>query len=216
MARCPSCKQTEVVRKPGRGATPACAECRKKRNDPKHYDASGVRYGTPGRITLRSCYYCRAKYERRRPNEPKRAVCFKTKCLTANKERLIVERRERKQAAPSAESVYRKQQRILRKLERAGLSAEWLEQQGGYCGICKTRDPGGKGSWHIDHDHRCCSYPESGAVVGCAKCIRGILCYHCNTGLGHFRDDPIRLRAAIAWLTSAADREAEVARRPSL
>lgn len=30
--------------------------------------------------------------------------------------------------------------------------------------------------------------------------IRGILCFHCNLGLGHFRDNPDIIRAAIAYL----------------
>jgi recombination endonuclease VII len=47
----------------------------------------------------------------------------------------------------------------------------------------------------IDHDHKCCSGPHS-----CGKCVRGVLCQHCNQGLGNFKDDPEILKRAIAYL----------------
>lgn len=57
------------------------------------------------------------------------------------------------------------------------------------CAICNTDEPKGKGDWHVDHDH------ATGAV-------RGLLCYNCNVGLGHFQDDPLRLELAAAYLRS--------------
>jgi hypothetical protein len=44
----------------------------------------------------------------------------------------------------------------------------------------------------IDHDH----------VTGK---IRGMLCNHCNRGLGHFRDDPTLLEFAAQYLYASAD-----------
>ncbi|UQU68122.1 endonuclease VII domain-containing protein [Couchioplanes caeruleus] len=57
-----------------------------------------------------------------------------------------------------------------------------LAAQGGVCAICGVDDP-----QHLDHDHR------TGEV-------RGILCFNCNGGLGQFRDDPVLLADAIAYL----------------
>lgn len=64
-----------------------------------------------------------------------------------------------------------------------------LESQSGRCAICDSGDPGK--TWCVDHDH------ESGA-------IRGVLCWHCNVGLGHFRDNPTALASAIDYLATSA------------
>lgn len=65
-----------------------------------------------------------------------------------------------------------------------------LARQGGRCAICGTDEPKGCG-WHTDHCH------ETGVV-------RGILCTHCNSGLGFFRDNPAHLVAAIEYLQAAS------------
>lgn len=63
---------------------------------------------------------------------------------------------------------------------------EMLRVQRGKCAICN--DPFGKAP-HIDHCH------ETGV-------IRALLCYTCNVGLGSFRDEPLLLRMAAAYLES--------------
>lgn len=68
-----------------------------------------------------------------------------------------------------------------------------LAEQGG-CAVCGRPEPEGNG-WHIDHDHACC--PGEGS---CGKCIRGICCMGCNSGLGCFKDDPARLRKGADYL----------------
>lgn len=83
--------------------------------------------------------------------------------------------------------------RTRARLNRHGLTQEQYDglftKQGECCAICQSPDPRTK-YWHIDHDH----------VTGR---VRGILCGHCNPGLGYFGDDPQRLRAALAYLNAA-------------
>lgn len=55
------------------------------------------------------------------------------------------------------------------------------------CVIC-----GAGGPLVVDHDH------STGE-------IRGMLCNHCNRGLGHFRDDPLLLEFARMYLLAASD-----------
>jgi len=66
--------------------------------------------------------------------------------------------------------------------------AALLKQQDNRCAICRTETPGGKGGWHVDHDHA-------------TDRVRGLLCNACNLMLGHAQDDPARLRAALAYLS---------------
>jgi hypothetical protein len=61
-----------------------------------------------------------------------------------------------------------------------------LAAQGGGCALC-GRVPAPGRQLDIDHDHK------TGAV-------RGLVCNTCNQGLGQFRDDPIRLAHAAAYL----------------
>jgi hypothetical protein len=67
-----------------------------------------------------------------------------------------------------------------------------LARQGGRCAICHSTDPGGKGAWHVDHDH------ETGVV-------RALLCHGCNTGIGALGEDVDRLMAAAAYLLTHRD-----------
>ena len=66
-----------------------------------------------------------------------------------------------------------------------------LVEQGGGCAIC------GREAWeercgklHVDHCH------ASGKV-------RGLLCEKCNHGIGEFRDDPVLLVQAVAYLEAS-------------
>ena len=64
---------------------------------------------------------------------------------------------------------------------------QMFADQEGHCAICGVHQLDVSLTFAVDHDHK------TGEV-------RGLLCRHCNVGLGHFRDDTTLLAKAIAYL----------------
>lgn len=115
---------------------------------------------------------------------------LETRCRTCNRERLAVWNSD-----PDVQ--------LRSRLRAHGMTIDRFKQmlaaQGGGCAICGTGLGGGqKRRLSIDHDHACCPGRES-----CGKCVRGLLCSPCNSGIGYLRDDPTRLRAAVKYLESS-------------
>lgn len=95
-------------------------------------------------------------------------------------------------------------ERNRRRLKLYGLTMDdyerMNEEQGGRCAICggtRVRSDS-DGKLVVDHDH------ATGAV-------RALLCSPCNSGLGHFVDDPTLLLAAIEYLKKHARPEVHAA-----
>lgn len=56
------------------------------------------------------------------------------------------------------------------------------------CAICRTQTPSTfKKAFYVDHDHQ-------------TQKVRGLLCFSCNTALGHFKDNADVLQQAITYL----------------
>ena len=68
---------------------------------------------------------------------------------------------------------------------------QFFEEQGGVCAICKqpeSRKINGRVTrLCLDHCHK-------------TEVVRGLLCYSCNSALGHFGDNPERLRQAATYI----------------
>ena len=80
--------------------------------------------------------------------------------------------------------------RIARSMRKYGSSlAEYLRLAELGCAICGAKESGDKRGHrlHIDHDH-------------ITNRFRGLLCTHCNLGIGKFHDDPGCLEAAALYL----------------
>ena len=67
----------------------------------------------------------------------------------------------------------------------------------GLCWICNEKT---NYHLHVDHNHKCCLKEKS-----CGKCVRGLLCYNCNTLLGNAKDNASILKSAIRYLELRKD-----------
>lgn len=86
----------------------------------------------------------------------------------------------------------KEERRIKQVCRTYGITVEqWNElfaSQGSKCAICGSSTANhGKHYWHTDHCH----------LTGK---LRGILCHHCNCGLGSFRDNIENMKRAISYL----------------
>jgi len=69
------------------------------------------------------------------------------------------------------------------------------QAQGRACAICK-QPPGRRPD--VDHDHACC--PGTGS---CGKCVRGLLCFNCNSAIGKFKDNIDTIKSAVTYITQS-------------
>jgi hypothetical protein len=86
--------------------------------------------------------------------------------------------------------------RVKKLLDNYGISLETyqalLARSDGRCEVCRKPQQGPRAKHlFIDHDH------ETGE-------IRGLLCHHCNMGLGCFRDSQELMQSAIQYLCRPA------------
>lgn len=81
-------------------------------------------------------------------------------------------------------------------IKRFGITVQqYIEMenlQNGKCKICNLK---GNKRLSVDHDHSCCSGAKS-----CGKCIRGLVCFRCNTTLGMVKDDKDLLQKMIEYI----------------
>ena len=100
---------------------------------------------------------------------------------------------KRKYRLTHADKIHSYSRTVLRQA-KYGLSPEDFDilwkSQSGCCAICaKPLIDSGHDGLHVDHDH------QTGEV-------RGLLCGHCNRGLGQFLDSLQLLEAAVEYMKS--------------
>ncbi|MGH8908307.1 MAG: endonuclease VII domain-containing protein [Egibacteraceae bacterium] len=134
----------------------------------------------------------RASYRAWRAANPEKARASYRAWRAANPEKARASYRAWRAANPekARASTADSQRKIKFGITRQQFSA-MLDSQSGSCAICTRDKPGGRGNWHVDHDH------DTGR-------IRGLLCHWCNLGLGQFRDKIELLSLAIDYLRRTA------------
>jgi hypothetical protein len=156
---------------PGR----ACSTCKRR----LAVEAFSKSAGKPDGLAYRCKDCCRTAYNERYRNDP-----------SFREQRAEYTRQHYEKNAEKRRTDRRKN------LNRYGITTDdfekLLESQHGVCAICgdppkATNQLSQKTRLAVDHDH------ETGRV-------RGLLCDKCNTGLGQFKDDPVRLMSAINYL----------------
>ncbi len=133
------------------------------------------------------CSHCKLeKEETDFPKATNKSRGYAWICKACKKEKKLA-----KQASMTPEEWYLQNRRYWLKSEY-GLSLEdyneLLKNQKHKCAICDADEVDSfKGLLFVDHDH------------GTGK-VRGLLCHHCNTALGKFRDSTEILNKAIAYV----------------
>ena len=148
--------------------------------------------------------FCRREWARKRyaenPEYRQKVIAAGRAYRASHKEEI----RERWRLKWRTDPAYRAKRRIHNRIwerkkeyrEIYGITLEdfdlMLTRQHGVCAICRTKPPE---RLSVDHCH------ATGKV-------RGLLCSKCNCGLGFFRDEPRRLRAAAKYLLASRRRKA--------
>lgn len=158
---------------------------------------------------LEFCFRCsNAKPLAEFPVNRSRKIGVGTECRDCKKSRLNQWREANPEKALESgrRSYYKTQEHqrtraMQQRLQNFGLTIaqydEMFERQGGLCRICgeaETVAHNGRNPSRlaVDHDRACCSGKKS-----CGKCVRGLLCFRCNTALGKLEAN---IHEALAYL----------------
>lgn len=192
--RCPKCKQKKVLRTgfsknkaSATGYNCWCKTCMAAAQRARRLLAGEHVRALEKRIRTKHAGRYRALAKDRRKKNLIKYRLRDRQWWSQNAERLSVKKRALYKISPEI----RLRSTLANRRRKYGLTSQELQnlllQQKGFCAICATPVVWGDILTHVDHDH------ATGNV-------RGILCGHCNRGLGGFRDKPELLEKAIHYL----------------
>lgn len=145
-----------------------------------------------------ACEYCNKLYEKKR-NWQKycSSICadkYRYKYVEGRKDNIIEQQKKNKEKIkeqvknnPNRKYTHWKTKLKLNFGITPEIYMEMYDSQEGLCKICENKIEAIHKNTHVDHCH------TTGKV-------RGLLCHHCNLGLGHFKDNVNSLSNAIDYL----------------
>lgn len=176
-----------------------CIKCHIKKEESEFYTSKKGKLGLQSRCKKCSSYYGKIWRLKHKERLAKKLKIYREK----NKKRIAKQRiKYREQNKEKIDKYnhkhylrYKNRKRILYLRTRYNLSLneyqKLLKKQNGVCAICKEKEisifKGTIRMLAVDHDHR------TGKV-------RGLLCGHCNHGLGNFKDNIKLFKNAIKYL----------------
>lgn len=164
-----------------------CQDCQVLLNDDNWSPSMRGETGLRPRHICRKCWCARQRrYASQKPREQRNAE------QRARRRRRVAswsEQRKRKERRRNYNGWLKRQYGITIEDYDA-----LYKKQKGKCAICRSREPKGKGGFHVDHCH------QTGVV-------RGLLCTHCNMFLGLVKDDVAVLRRAIRYVKKAGQKD---------
>ena len=161
-----------------------CSSCKHEKPVSEFNKSKNSRDGLQGKC--RSCgrAMCRDWYNRnideQRERARNRAKVYGPKQRAANK----------KWALENPEKArYHSRKKLLSKNYNMSIEAHdaLFASQGFSCGACGSPSPNSKKGWSTDHCHK-------------TGVVRGIVCHHCNIGIGHAKDSIETIKKWISYL----------------
>lgn len=152
-----------------------CSKCKILKSEKEFYKVAGGKRPRP------ECKSCTAAYTRK---------------YRATEHGAAVHKRCREKYLSQPDNVLRDAQNKAEwaRFKKYGIvKSQFLQlaaDQDGKCAICQTPEDLLEKGFVVDHDHK------TGAV-------RGLLCHHCNSGIGMLRDNISTLQSAIQYLSKS-------------
>lgn len=164
-----------------------CSHCELEKPRSEFNKSQGAKDGLQHRCRECGRALCREWYqknlEQERARARARARVYGPKQRQANREWA---------AANPERARYHSRKKLFK--SKYGITVEEHEAmfaaQGFSCASCGSPEPNSKKGWSTDHCHK-------------TGVIRGILCHHCNVGIGHAKDNIGVLNMWIAYLERA-------------